>query len=111
MAEVDEHVAPGHERPQPRLVDPVLADERVARQAEALESAVEVEAGRGRPDEEQRDVGMRATDVGRRLQELGDPLARVHDAEAGDDRSPATRSGSTAGAGHAGCGMTSTCPS
>ena len=112
MAEVDEHVAACHERPEPRLVDPAFAREPVLGEPEALEPPVEVEARRRRPDEEQRQLGMLAPHVRRRAKQLRNPLARVHDAEAADhDAAPATRSGETVGAGQAGCGTTLIGPS
>ena len=86
VAQVHRDVRARHERPEPALVDPVLAAEAVVREAEPLKAAIEVETGRRRPGEEQRRVRMTVADGGERAEELGDPLARVHDSEAADDR-------------------------
>ena len=93
MAQVHGDVDAGHQLPEPALVHPALAHEPFVVQAEALEPAVEVEARRGRPDEEQRRLRMARAHLGERAQELGNPLARVDDAEATDDgpRSDALR--------------------
>ena len=95
MPQVDEDVAPGHQRPQPALVHPVLADDPVPGEAEALEAAVEVEAGRSRSDQEQRDVGMLAPHVGVARRSSGIRLLAFTTPKQATTVPAATRSGST----------------
>ena len=86
MPQVHGDVRPGHERPEPRLVRPPLANETCFRQPDPLQPALEVEARRRRSDEQERHVRMLRTHRRRSVQELGNALARVHDAEAADHR-------------------------
>src|SRR5262245_59945190 len=87
MPEVDEDVASRHEGPQPRLVDPALANEPIGGKPEALKPPVEIEPGRGGAYEQERQVGMPLPHCSCRAEELRDPLARVDDSEAADHRS------------------------
>ena len=111
MAEVDEHVASRHERPEPRLVDPALAREPVAGEPEPLEPPVEVEARRRRPDEEKRQLRVLTADGRRRRSSSGIRLLALTTPKQPTTTPPPTRSGETAGAGHAGCGTTLIGPS
>ena len=86
MAQVHGDVDSGHQLPEPAFVHPALAYQPLVVEAEALEPAVEVEAWRDWPDEEQHRLGMARAYLGERAQELRDSLARVHDSEAADDR-------------------------
>src|SRR4029453_13652304 len=85
MSEVHAHVDPGEQAPEATLLNPALPDETTCVEAQALEPAVEIEAGRGRSDEEQRGVRVPLADGGERAQELGDALTRVDDPEAPND--------------------------
>ncbi len=82
MAEVDGDVDTGKQLPQPLLVDPPFPHEPSLVEPEALEPAVEVESRRRGADEEQDRLRVLLANLCERAQELGDPLARVHDAEA-----------------------------
>ena len=95
MAQIDEHVASGHERPQPRARPPSprgrarrrVRPRRWSRRSRSKPGAVG-------PTRSSVTSGCARRTAADRSQELGDPLARVHDAEAGDDGPLATRSGS-----------------
>ena len=67
------HVDPGHQRPEPRLVDPAFAHEPLLVEPEPLQPPVEVEARRGRADEQQRAPrDARARTARERLEQLRD---------------------------------------
>ena len=85
-AQGDADVAGGHQRPEPLLVDVLLADDALTGQAEPLQPAIEVEAGRDGADEQQPRVRTRSAQARERLEQLRDPLARVQVAEAADQR-------------------------
>src|SRR5262249_55675620 len=92
-AERDADVAGRHQRPEPRLVDELLAHDRWAPQKTcALEPSLEVEERARRADEQQPRIRMRLEQPVERLQKLRDPLARVEIAEAADQRTARDRS-------------------
>ena len=85
-AQADAHVAGGHQRPQPVLLHIRLPDDALVGQAEPLQAAVEVEAGRDRADEQEPSLRATAAQPRERLQQLRDALARVHVPERADQR-------------------------
>ena len=113
-AQADADVARGHQRPEPVLLDVRLPDDALIGQAEPLQAAVEVEAGRDRTDEQQARVGTLAAQPRERLEQLRDPLARVDVPEGADQRAATSMLGhqvERSVTGQAGCGIRHTGPS
>ena len=79
-------VGGGHQLPETALVDVALAYETGTVEPEALEPPVEVESGRGGPDEEQCARLVSLPHRCERLQQLRHALARVHVAEGAEER-------------------------
>jgi len=104
MAEVHADVDAREEAPESHLVDPALAHETGLVEAEALQTAIEIEARRGRSDEEQRRIRSSLSNGGERPQKLWDALARVDHSEAADDRAIANSLGGDLGNGPRGVG-------
>src|SRR5215210_2784946 len=76
-AQVDADVACRHQRPEPVLLDIRLPQDALAGQPEPLQAPVEIEAGGDGADEEKSRVWAVASQPGKRLEQLRDPLARV----------------------------------
>src|SRR3954447_11117340 len=84
--EIDVDVGRGHQPPEPVLRHVALPDDSRTVEPEALEAPVEVEAGRGGSDEEQRALRAGLPRAREGLQQLWRALARVDVAEGGEDR-------------------------
>ncbi len=95
-------VARLHQRPQAGLVDVALADEAGAVEAEPLQPAVEVEAGRDGADEQQARARLVAPQPGERLEQLRHALARVDVAERAEERAAGDVGGRRVGHGEGG---------
>ena len=101
-----------HELPEAPLVDPGLAPDALVREPEPLEPPVEVEAGRGRPDEQERRLGMaRARTSANARRSSGIRLLALTTPKQPMTGPAATRAARTSGTGQAGCGTTQIGPS